>query len=215
MNKQSAYEDIRRQILEERLLPGQGMIERDLCDIYALSRTPIREILWRLVADGFLEHESNRGFAVRRLGLEQIFEVFQAREAVEGMAARLACRKGGEAFRSALMEIRRKIEATDVEASPSQGVALGRELHNLVMESSRNAVLSEVYDKLKNLAALTSNITRKSPLIEKASARAHMEIVDTILDADEEKSERLMREHLRETCRHIVEGFYPGMLGDK
>jgi DNA-binding GntR family transcriptional regulator len=82
------------------------------------------------------------------------------------------------------------------------------------METAQNAGLSEIYAKLKNLAALTSNITRKSPHIEKISARAHVEIIDIMLEADEEKSERLMREHLRETCRHIVEGFYPGMFGD-
>ena len=98
MDKTTVYEDIRRQIVEEKLAPGQWLIERELCETYRMSRTPIREILWKLTADGFLEQEANRGFVVRRLGLEQIFEIFQAREAIEGMAARLACRRGGEAF---------------------------------------------------------------------------------------------------------------------
>jgi len=91
MNKINVYEDIRRQIVEEKLVPGQWLVERELCKTYSMSRTPIREILWSLTADGFLEQEANRGFVVRRLGLEQIFEIFQAREAIEGMAARLAC----------------------------------------------------------------------------------------------------------------------------
>ena len=98
MDKTTVYENIRRQIAEERLAPGQWLIERELCETYRMSRTPIREILWKLTADGFLEQEANKGFVVRRLGLEQIFEIFQAREAIEGMAARLACRRGGEVF---------------------------------------------------------------------------------------------------------------------
>ena len=109
IEKNTVYEDIRRKIVEEKLVPGQWLIERELCETYRMSRTPIREILWKLTADGLLEQENNRGFVVRRLGLEQIFEIFQAREAIEGMAARLACRKGGEAFQATLREIKKKI----------------------------------------------------------------------------------------------------------
>jgi DNA-binding GntR family transcriptional regulator len=214
MDKQAAYEDIRLQIMEERLLPGHWLVERELCDAYSLSRTPVREILWRLVADGFLEQESNRGFSVRRLGLEQIFEIFQAREAVEGMAARLACRKGSETFRSALQTIKARIEETHIESDPARGIALGRQLHSAVMEAAHNGVLAEMHAKLNNLAALTSNITKRSAAIEKVSGVAHVDIIDAILERDEEKSERLMRAHLRETCRQVVDQFYPGMLKD-
>src|SRR5512136_2390536 len=106
MDKQAVYEDIKQQIIKEKLAPGQWLIERELCETYRISRTPIREILWKLTADGFLEQEANRGFVVRRLGLEQIFEIFQTREAIEGMAARLACLRGDEAFRSMMREIK-------------------------------------------------------------------------------------------------------------
>jgi len=118
MDKNTVYEDIRRQIVEEKLVPGQWLIERELCETYSMSRTPIREILWKLTADGFLEQEANRGFVVRRLGLEQIFEIFQTREAIEGMAARLACRRGGEAFHSKLREIKKKIAKANIESDP-------------------------------------------------------------------------------------------------
>src|SRR5512136_299132 len=135
MNKINVYEDIRRQIVEEKLVPGQWLIERELCETYSMSRTPIREILWRLTADGFLEQEANRGFVVRRLGLEQIFEIFQAREAIEGMAARLACLRGDEAFRSRLCEIKKKITRTNIESDPVAGNVLGRELHRVIMDA--------------------------------------------------------------------------------
>ena len=125
MDKAKVYEDIRRQIVEEKLAPGQWMIERELCETYRMSRTPIREILWKLTADGFLEQEANRGFVVRRLGLEQIFEIFQAREAIEGMAARLACRRGGEAFRATLREVKKKIAKANIESDPTAGNRTG------------------------------------------------------------------------------------------
>ncbi|MEW6669328.1 MAG: GntR family transcriptional regulator [Thermodesulfobacteriota bacterium] len=212
MNKINVYEDIRRQIVEEKLVPGQWLIERELCETYSMSRTPIREILWKLTADGFLEQEANRGFVVRRLGLEQILEIFQAREAIEGMAARLACRRGGEAFHSKLLDIRKKLAKVNIESDPMLGIALGRELHRAIMDAAHNSIMAHIHKRLENLTLLTANMTKRSPAIEKVSAGAHLNIIDAMLRQDEEGGERLMREHLRETCRHVVEQFYPGMI---
>jgi DNA-binding GntR family transcriptional regulator len=212
MDKTKVYENIRRQIVEEKLAPGQWLIERELCETYRMSRTPIREILWKLTADGFLEQEANRGFIVRRLGLEQIFEIFQAREAIEGMAARLACRRGGAAFHSKLRDIKKKIAKANIESDPMLGIALGRELHRATMDAAHNSIMADINERLENLTILTANITKRAPAIEKASADAHLNIINAMLQQDEEKGEQLMREHLRETCRHVVEQFYPGML---
>src|SRR4030042_496602 len=148
MEKNAVYEDLRRQIVQEKLRPGQWWIERELCETYRVSRTPIREILWKLTVDGFLEQEANRGFVVRRLGLEQIFEIFQTREAIEGMAARLACLKGGEAFRSTLREIKKKITRTNIEYDPAAGIALGRELPRALMETAQNRIMVDINKRL-------------------------------------------------------------------
>jgi DNA-binding GntR family transcriptional regulator len=213
MDKQAVYENIKHQIISEKLLPGQWLIERELCETYRLSRTPIREILWKLTVDGFLEQEANRGFIVRRLGLEQIFEIFQTREAIEGMAARLACLKGDETFRSMLREIKKEIAKTNIQTDPTAGIALGRELHRAIMDAAQNGIMTEINKRLENMTVLTANITKRSPTIEKASAEAHLNIINAVLERNQEKAEQMMREHMRETCQHIVEQFYPGMLG--
>jgi DNA-binding GntR family transcriptional regulator len=211
-DKNRIYENIRQQIVEEKLVPGQWLLERELCQTYGMSRTPIREILWKLTADGYVEQEANRGFIVRRLGLEQIFEIFQTREAIEGMAARLACLKGGESFRSTLREIKKKIAKTNIESDPAAGIALGRELHRAIMDAAQNGIMTDFNKRLANMTVLTANITKRSPAIEKASAEAHLNIINAVLEQDQDKAEKMMREHLRETCRLVVDQFYPGML---
>ena len=55
------------------------------------------------------------------------------------------------------------------------------------------------------MTVLTANITKRSPSIEKASAEAHLNIINAVLEQDQDEAEKMMREHLRETCRHIVE----------
>jgi DNA-binding GntR family transcriptional regulator len=213
-NKRSVYDDIKEQIVSEKLHPGQWLVERELCETYGLSRTPVREVLWKLLADGFLEQEPNKGFVVRKLSLEQIFEIFQTREAIEGMAARLAAsRRGDAAFASRLTRIREELARVNVEEDIARSVALGRKLHRAIMEAAHNRLMDEISVRLNNLTALTSNITKKSTVIETQSREAHCRIIDALLEGDEDKSERAMREHLRDTCRQVVEQFYPGMLG--
>ena len=213
-NKGSVYDDIKEQIVSEKLQPGQWLIERELCETYGLSRTPVREVLWKLLADGFLEQEPNKGFVVRRLSLEQIFEIFQTREAIEGMAARLAAsRRGDAALASRLAGIRKELARVNVEQDVARSVELGRKLHRAIMEAAHNHLMAEISVRLNNLTALTSNITKKSTAIEKQSLEAHCRIIDALLEGDEDKSEKVMREHLRDTCRQVVEQFYPGMLG--
>ena len=80
----------------------------------------------------------------RRLGLEQIFEIFQTREAIEGMAARLACRRGGKAFHSTLREIKKKIAKANIESDPMLGIALGRELHRATMDAAHNSIMADI-----------------------------------------------------------------------
>ncbi len=81
------------------------------------------------------------------------------------------------------------------------------------MNTAQNRVMADINKRLENMTVLTANITKRSPAIEKASAEAHLNIINAMLEQDQEKAEKMMREHLRETCQHVVEQFYPGMLG--
>jgi DNA-binding GntR family transcriptional regulator len=211
MEKQQVYDDLKRKIVKEQLLPGTALVERELCSSYGMSRTPIREVLWRLNADGLLEQIEGRGFAVRTLKLEHVFEIFQAREAVEGMAARLACGRGTAKFQDLVRELAERLRAIDVETETARAVEIGRRLHNGIIAAAANGLLSETYVKLSNLAILTSNLCRRAANIERQSKELHLAIMKALLEHDETNAELLMRQHLRTTCRLFVETFYPGL----
>ncbi len=214
MAKIDVYQDLKRKIITEQLEPGQWLVERDLCETYGISRTPIREVLFRLEADGFLVQEPSKGFFVRKLTLEQIFEIFQTREAVEGMAARLASQRAGKADLERFRELRVLLESVNLEQNGIEGVRLGRVLHDLIRETAGNALLADIYQRLNNLAELTANITNKSLSIELESRRYHLRIIDAIEKRNGDLAEQSMREHLRITCKMLVEVFYPGMLSN-
>ena len=209
MTKHEILEDLRNKILNEEYLQGDSLIERELCEYYEISRTPIREILWRLVLDGIVEQRPARGFFIRKLGWEQIFDVFQTREAIEGMAARLACQRREPSFIEKLKEIQKSLEELPDERVAQEGPVFGRELHSLFINASANALLKEIYQKVSYLARLTSNIARHSASIESVSRKFHLSIIKAVLEQDADKSEQIMREHMRITCRDIIDTFYP------
>jgi len=207
MKNEKVYQDLKQKIIKEELLPGQWLVEREIGKVYSISRTPVREMLRKLVSDGFLELKPGKGYLVRKLSLEEIIEIFQAREAVEGMAARLACQKGDENFFTRIKKLRQQLEKLDIEENSASGVVLGNELHSAIAEAANNSLVFEFYEKLRNLAALTRNISKKSVGIEKRSKEAHLALMKTLEERDADNSEQYMREHLRSTCRSLVETY--------
>jgi DNA-binding GntR family transcriptional regulator len=102
-----------------------------------------------------------------------------------------------------------------VEGDVYQAILLGRKLHGAIDETAGNSIMAEINQKLQNLTILTITLTRKSPTIETISRNAHIAIIDAFLEQDEDKCERAMRDHLKDTCREVVEHFYPGMINGR
>lgn len=210
--KNTIYKELKKEIMSGKLLPGSNLVEREISNEYSISRTPVREILWRLASDGLLEQEPSGGYIIRKISLEEIFNIFQSREAIEGMATRLACQKGDDNFFSNMKELREKIKEIDIEKNCQESIFFGRKLHDLIIATASNPFLAEFYNKLRNLAVLTRNITQRSVFIEKKSQELHLAIINALEEKDEEKSEHCMREHLRITCRLMVNHFYPSLF---
>ena len=212
--KESVYEDIHKEIQNGHLTPGDWLVERELCVQYGLSRTPLREVLWHLESDGLLIQTPGRGFRVRELNLQEIMEIFQAREAVEGMAAFLVSHLQNENFFKSIRSLIEELESIDDESENLQlkGPEIGAKMHRLIINHANNTLLNEFSNKLHNLYSLTVNITRRSHEIEKVSKKSHLAIMKAIEARNGELAEKMMREHLRITCRDITKIFYPNLL---
>lgn len=209
MTKTEILQDLRQKVLQEHFPQGQALVERELCETYGVSRTPIREVLWSLVVDGIVEQRPARGFFVRKLDWEKIFEIFQAREAVEGMAARLASKRSEKESLLRLEKLRTELQDIDITQDSEAGARIGRLMHHEIIQAASNQLLTEIYEKLGYLSALTTNIAKKSVHTESESKVHHLAIMDAIITGDVENSEYYMREHLRVTCRNVIQMLYP------
>lgn len=213
MTKEEITNDLVERIKNEDILPGQWLVERELSTAYGISRTPVREILRDLSTTGMVEWLPARGYRVRELRLEDIVELFNAREAVEGMAARLACRTGDDAFFAEMTKLRKSLEPVVIRDNADKGIAHGRSLHDRLMEAAGNSVLSEFYGKLKNMTALTRNITRRLVGVEEGSKKGHLEIIRAVERRDADAAEAAMREHMQTTCQGLVDGYLNARTG--
>ena len=88
-----AYVSLRERILEGRLKPGTALKERDLCEELNVSRTPIREALRRLSADGLAEVRPRRSIVVSSFGADELTEIFELGIVLESFVAALAATK--------------------------------------------------------------------------------------------------------------------------
>ena len=207
----SIYNDLRDRIISGDLMSGNVLVEREIGERYGVSRTPVREVLWKLIIDGLIVQEPGKGYVIRRLTLNDIFEIFQTREGIEGMAARLACQRRNNKLISFITEVQKKLENIDIKKEIKKAVSLGNSIHGAIIEASGNFFIKKYFVELSNIKALTNSITKNYVELEKESLNYHLKIIEAIKSGDEEKSEQFMREHLRITCRLLVDYHYPDL----
>lgn len=207
MDKDEIIKDLTDKITLEEYAQGQWLVERELCEQYGVSRTPIREALSLLSTTGLVEQLPGKGYRVRELKLEDLIEIFNAREAVETMNARLACQMADDKLLSDLALIKKALLEGSSEKDVLALMDHGRSFHDMLAHQTRNSILNEFYFKLRNLVFLTRIITRQIPDLEENSRIYHAKIIDAIERRDPDESEAMMREHLRLTCRFTIDGY--------
>ena len=103
-----AYAALREEIIEWRLLPGTVLAEVEQSERLGVSRTPLREALSRLTAEGLTTTAGGRGVVVTDISLDDIDELFELRETLEGRAAALAAERGDQ-YRNGPLGVHRGI----------------------------------------------------------------------------------------------------------
>lgn len=208
VKKNDVFLDLQRRIIDGDILPGSWIAERELVSEYGLSRTPIREVLNRLVMLGLLTVIQNRGYQVKQFTFKDVVEIFNARRAVESANARYACFSEDPLYHQKIEELRKKLFDLDIKRDGGErAIAIGNEVHNLLMEFAGNRYLKEFNSKLSSLMMLTRNLTKDRTAIEEQSRLDHIKILDTLEKRDSDLCESLMDQHLAETCCSLADTY--------
>ncbi len=198
-------EEVLRRVRDGELAPGQRLIEGELVAEFGAGRSTVREALSRLAAEGHLVLERNRGAVVRRMTPDDVRELYQLREILEGAAAGLAARHIGEPghrarMEAALAENRRLVDALDLPGY----IAHNEEFHALVVDLARSSLLAEMVGQLRTRAFRLQFRRLATAEGAVASAAQHEAVGKAVLAGDAETAERTMREHVRASGEEIL-----------
>jgi DNA-binding GntR family transcriptional regulator len=198
---QDTYARLKEAIRDGTFKVGERLTELEIADRLKVSRTPVREAMHRLEADGLLSYEPRRGVTVTRPDHQMIVELYVMREALEGTAAALAAQHASSIEVAALAElIQREAEHLGDGAELSR---INQQVHRLLYFAAHNRYL------LRSLSALADTMTLLPTMLgdaerAKESHTEHLRLLAAIQARDPAAAEAAARAHLRSAQRHRV-----------
>ncbi len=189
-----AYHRLRSMIIERQLAPGHRIQLETLAKEMAVSRTPLVNALKRLAQEQFVIWVSRRGFYVREFSKRELAELYQVREALEGIAARLAAERIDTAELARLTALFQNIEISSRPDAIRRYVELDRQFHWRLVELSGNRQLTRTVRSV-NLLIFSYQQGLARPI--KETFPEHKAILDALRRRDPDACEAAVRRHFR------------------
>ncbi len=201
-----AYHQIKSEILTGQYAPGSVISELKISERLEVSRTPVKNALYKLAMDGLVEVIPNKGYVIREYTIKEIIEITQAREVIEGLAARLACERLKEAdleyVRSLFPDLNAPFQPQKTEELRQNGA----KLHEMLIEKSGNSVVADLLNRFANQSAQTGLMASRLSERNQEAYYEHLRLVQALLDQDAAAAESVMREHLSNQRLALLKG---------
>lgn len=186
--RELAYDRLRTELLPGGSLHGADrLVERELADRFAMSRTPVRDALRRLALAGIVQPLSGGGYTRRRVTLREVEELHELLTVLEPVAVRMAAGREAEV----VDDLMRSAPVTARDASPNANTRF----HVAIAEASGNLVLARVVATLNERLAAEHQLVDPSHGAD-ALAADHDHIADALAHRDAEGASAAMRRHI-------------------
>lgn len=205
--RETVLKEIRNAIFENKLKPGDRLVENVIASSMGVSRTPVREALRQLEIEGLAINVPRKGTLVKGISIDDAMEIYDLREVLEGLCVRLAC------LNISRVEIRRLKEIIDImeynmnENNSIEYFKAHNEYNEIILNATKNKRLVEqmqhIYEYLKSLrkVSLVDESKRQDVLME------HQKIVEYIDSGNEELAEKQGRLHVVNAKKRFIESF--------
>jgi DNA-binding GntR family transcriptional regulator len=202
---EAVYQRLRREILDGVPPPGERLDQDRLCRDFQISRTPLREVLQRLEAEGLVDIRFHRGAVVSRLDRRDIEELYAIRGELEGYAARLATqRRTSEAIAELKQCLENMARATEAEEF-ERLLDIHRDFHAGLYRTSGNRNLVAQISQLRTRCEWFRRVHIGVPKRAQTSLAEHLAILNAYESGDPERTEGLVRENLTNTARTLLD----------
>jgi DNA-binding GntR family transcriptional regulator len=201
---------LRAAIVQGNIKPNQRLIEEALAQELGVSRTPVREALRRLEAEGLIAFEAQKGARVRPVSVDELTDLYELRIVLEGYAARLAAKK----ITAPQMELLRKntdeflaiLNQANTRGQQIQRlIELNNEFHTQIIQVSGNRHLMRIAKSLLESNALYGVYYYHDEHKSRVSYQDHLDILDALAKRQAARAEKLMQAHLAQAQTMILE----------
>lgn len=196
---EAVYSTLRHCIVLGDLAPGERLRSDGLATRLGVSRTPVREALRKLEAEGLVAVSPRLGLVVREISEQDLSEIFAIREALEAAAARLAAENGTSAEMADIRELLEDMEAACQSGELEVFRDLTAEFHLCVCRASHNGrllrMLKDLQDQVRHLKTSTLFIEGRA----KEALGEHRDLLLALEARDPERAEAVARAHRKKT----------------
>lgn len=204
---QRIYEILKDQIINEKLAPGERLLDDKLASSFGVSRTPVREALTRLTSEGLVEITPRSGVYVKKLTKKDVEEIYKIRKVLEGLAAREATpiiddNKLGQ-LNLLLKKAKRSLNSNDCQPYIDFDVAL----HDSILKNCQSSRLYSIITNLNSLIHVFRVRVARNKEKARQALNEHEAILNAIKARDPKKAEKVMMEHIEKSKEYIFTNF--------
>jgi len=202
-------ERLRDMIHDGTLSAGTKVPERELCEHFGVSRTPLREALKVLAAEGLVKLTPHRGASVAELTLDDLEEVFPIMATLEALSGELACRRITESEINEIRAVHKEMVEHYGRRDRTPYFNLNQKIHALILKAADNPTLEVMHRSLSGRIVRARYLANMSATRWAEAVAEHGEILDALAARDAKRLSRLMREHLMRkfaTVRETISG---------
>jgi len=201
---QKVYRALKTEIIKGSLKPGTKLSEGKIAEQMGVSRTPVREALKELAAEGFVKMNPNQAVAVSNASVEDVQEVLQIRGVLEGLAARLTTKTINEEEIKELEKYQKRMEQYTNKDDVLAFSEMDAEFHELILNICGNNRLIQIRKNLSDQAHRYRIRSLSVPGRLKYSLKEHQEIVEALKRKDAEQADRLSQKHIENVLANIL-----------
>ncbi|HZO04249.1 MAG TPA: GntR family transcriptional regulator [Burkholderiales bacterium] len=198
----SVYEQLKSDIFEFRLLPGSRFSENEVAHRARVSRTPVREALFRLEREGYLQVHAKSGWSVRALDFEQLDHLYDLRVVLEGAAVEKLCASDPKAALAGLGNIwlvppRRRL------SDGARVARLDEEFHSKLVAAAGNPELARVHQSITERIRIVRRLDFTHPERIVYTYLEHGQILRAILARKAGRALQLLKSHIEESKSEV------------
>lgn len=199
------YFDLRDRAMRYEFRPGTRINEQALGRELGVSRAPLREALNRLVAEGLLDFVMNKGFFRKNISVDEVFDLYQVRIALERRAVLLALQRCSDEEIRAVRDYWQEVMANAAQMNSGDFLLADEEFHRRMVALARNKELSAFMEVVTRRIHIARHIDIQQSSWNAKAFDAHFEVLDLMLARKQEEALACLTEHIDMSLKRAVE----------